>query len=41
MVFKIAEDGLYGKPERYGGDDKVSVPLLGDLVIDLKDVFAE
>jgi Uma2 family endonuclease len=41
MVFKIAEDGLYGKPERYGGDDKVSVPLLGDLVIDLKEVFAE
>jgi Uma2 family endonuclease len=41
MVFKIDGDGLYGKPERYGGDDKVSVPLLGDLVIDLKDIFAQ
>jgi Uma2 family endonuclease len=41
MVFKIGEDGLYGKPERYAGDDTVSVPFFGDLVIDLKGVFAE
>jgi Uma2 family endonuclease len=39
MVFKIAEDGVYDKPERYGGDDKVMVPLLGDLVVDLGEVF--
>jgi len=41
MVFKIGDDGMYGKPERYAGDDKVSVPLLGELVIDLAEVFAE
>jgi Uma2 family endonuclease len=41
MVFKIEEDGMYGKPERYAGDDTVPVPLFGDLVVDLKGVFAE
>ena len=41
MVFKIDEYGMYGKPERYAGDDAVSVPLFGDLVVDLKAVFAE
>ena len=41
MVFKIGEEGMYGKPERYAGDDTISVPLFGDLVIDLKSVFAE
>jgi hypothetical protein len=32
---------MYGKPERYAGDDKVPVPLLGELVIVLAEVFAE
>ncbi len=41
MVFKIGEDGMYGKPERYAGDDTVAVPLFGDLVVELKGVFAE
>jgi Uma2 family endonuclease len=41
MVFKIGEDGLYGKPERYAGDDTVAVPFFGGLVVDLKGVFAE
>lgn len=41
MVFKRGEDGKYGTTERYAGDDKVAVPLLGDLVIDLADVFEE
>lgn len=41
MVFKIGEDGMYGKPERYAGDDKISVPFFGDLVVDLKGVFTE
>jgi Uma2 family endonuclease len=40
MVFKIGDDGLYGKPERYAGDDTIAVPLFGDLVVDLKVVFA-
>lgn len=41
LVFKRGEDQTYGKPERYADDHKVAVPLLGDLVIDLADVFAE
>ena len=41
MVFKIEEDGMYGKPERYAGDDTISVQLFGDLVVDLNGVFAE
>lgn len=40
LVYKIEEDRMYGKPDRYAGDDKVPVPLLGELVIDLADVFA-
>lgn len=41
LVFKLREDGLYGAADRYAGDDKVSVSLLGELVIDLVEVFAE
>jgi hypothetical protein len=32
---------LYGKPERYAGKDVVQVPLLGNLVVNLADVFVE
>ena len=41
MVFKLREDGCYGVPERYAGDDKVAVPLLGELYVDLGAVFME
>lgn len=41
LVFKLGEDQTYGKPERYATDDKIAVPLLGELVVDLADVFAE
>ncbi len=40
MVFKLQETGLYGVPDRYADDGKVAVPLLGDLIVDLKEVFA-
>ncbi len=40
MVFKLNAAGEYGRPEMYGSRDKVSVPLLGDLVVDLAEVFA-
>ncbi len=40
LVFSLGEDGLYGNANRYAGDDKVAVSLLGDLVVDLKEVFA-
>lgn len=39
MVFSLQENGCYGVPGRYAGDDKVAVPLLGDLVIDLGELF--
>ena len=41
LVYKTEEDGAYGKPDRYAWDGKVSVPLLGELEIDLVEVFAE
>lgn len=41
QIYRLNDDRLYGAAERYVGDDKVAVPLLGDLVIDLKEVFAE
>ena len=40
-IYKLEEDIAYGKPDRYACDGKVSVPLLGDLEIDLVEVFAE
>lgn len=41
LVFKLEDDHTYGKPERYADDHKIAVPLLGELVVDLADVFAE
>jgi hypothetical protein len=31
--------GEYGRPDIYGSAENVSVPLLGDLEIDLAEVF--
>lgn len=41
MAFRLQPDGCYGAPDRYAGDDQVPVPLLGDLVVDLAEVFRE
>lgn len=41
LVYKRGADGLYGAADRYAGNDQVPVPLLGDLVIDLAEVFEE
>ena len=41
MVFKLQENGCYGVPDRYAETGTVLVPLLGDLVIDLAEVFGE
>lgn len=40
MIFKMNAAGEYGRPEMYGSRDVVAVPLLGDLEIDLAEVFA-
>lgn len=41
MVFKLGEDGQYGRADMYAAEHVVEVPLLGELEIDLKAVFAE
>jgi len=41
FVYHLNETGGYGAPKRYAEGDKVPVPLLGELVIDLGEVFAE
>lgn len=41
LLYRLNDDRLYGAAERYAGDDKVAIPILGDLYIDLNDVFAE
>lgn len=40
MIFKLNAAGEYGRPEMYGSRDMVAVPLLGDLEINLAEVFA-
>jgi Uma2 family endonuclease len=41
MVFLLKENGEYGKPRIYAGKDRVLVNLFPDLIIDLKNIFAE
>lgn len=41
LVYNRGANGLYGAADRYAGNDQVPVPLLGDLVINLAEVFAE
>ncbi len=41
LVYRLSADGKYGAADRFATGDMVPVSLLGDLVIDLNDVFAE
>jgi len=41
MVFSLGANGEYGKPAAYTEEDQVSVPLLGEVTIDLQQVFVE
>lgn len=41
MVFRLNEQLEYGRADMYVADDKIAVPLLGDLVVDLNEVFVE
>lgn len=41
MVFKLKENGEYGKPEVYSHESEVLVGIFDDLTIDLKLVFKE
>lgn len=38
-VFKLDENGRYGRPEVYSDEDKVRVGIFGDLEIDLPQAF--
>jgi Uma2 family endonuclease len=40
MVFRLQDNGAYGLPERFSYSDKIAVPMLGELAIDLAEVFA-
>lgn len=40
LVFKLQENRKYGAPDRHTGNDLVLLPLLGDFVVDLGEVFA-
>lgn len=40
MIFRLQENGRYGSPTSFGGTDCFKVPLLGDLEIDLGQVFS-
>ena len=39
LVFKLLENGLYGVPDRYCAEDIIPVALLGELQVDLTQVF--
>ena len=41
LVYQLDQQGKYGAAGRFAGDDNVPVLLLGELVVDLADVFAE
>lgn len=41
LVFKLQKNGEYARADMYASPDTIHVPLLDDLVIELKDVFAE
>ena len=41
MVFKLQDNGMYGLPDCFGNSDKIAVPMLGDLIVDLSEVFAD
>ena len=39
LVYKIDENGVYGKPEIYEQENEIKVSIFEDLVIDLRKVF--
>jgi hypothetical protein len=39
MVYKLDENGRYGRPEVYSEEDSVKVGIFQELNIDLKEIF--
>ncbi|OAM92810.1 Endonuclease, Uma2 family (restriction endonuclease fold) [Pelosinus fermentans] len=40
-VFKLGEDGMYGRYEVYDHSEQLSVGIFSDLVLELSEIFAE
>lgn len=40
-VYKLDEEGGYGRPELYESKDTIEVPLLGDLKVELEKLFSD
>lgn len=41
LVYRLADDGRYARPDVFGEGDSVPVTLLGDLVVDMGKVFRD
>jgi Uma2 family endonuclease len=41
MVFRLTDEGTFGRHELFAVDEQLPVALLGDLVLDLREIFAE
>lgn len=40
VVYRLQEDGSYGKPEIFGVEDELTVGIFPDLVLNLKELFS-
>ena len=41
MVFRLTDMGIFGRHDLFAADEQLPVALLGDLVLDLRELFAE
>ena len=41
MVFKLGDEGRYGRYEMYDQSEQVTVGIFSDLILDLNDIFTE
>jgi Uma2 family endonuclease len=41
MVFRLTDEGTFGRHELFAVDEQLPVALLGDLILDLREIFAE
>jgi len=41
MVFRLTENGTFGRHELYADDEQLPTPLLGDIIVELNEVFAD
>jgi hypothetical protein len=39
MVYRLGENGKYGRPELYSEEDSVQVGIFQELNIELKEIF--